>query len=155
MTMTKRLIGLLVWLTASFAAGGIGSQFMPGAWYEALVKPSWTPPNWVFGPVWTLLYILMGVAAWLVWKRDGFKEARAALSLFLVQLALNALWSYLFFGIHRIDLALFEIVVLWILILVVTSLFLTRERLAGLLMLPYLSWVGFATFLNFALWQLN
>ena len=155
MTRARKWIGLVAWLAASFTAGGIGSQFMPGAWYEALAKPTWTPPNWIFGPVWTLLYILMAVAAWLVWRRYGFKKARTALVLFLVQLVLNALWSYLFFGIHRIELALLDIALLWLLILAVTIVFWGKERLAGFLMLPYLAWVGFAACLNFALWQLN
>jgi tryptophan-rich sensory protein len=128
---------------------------MPGAWYDALAKPAWTPPNAVFAPVWTILYVLMAVAAWLVWRRAGFMRAGVALSLFIAQLVLNALWSYLFFGAHRADLAFFEIVVLWAVILVVAVLFWREVRAAGVLMLPYLAWVGFAACLNFALWQLN
>jgi tryptophan-rich sensory protein len=128
---------------------------MPGAWYDALAKPAWTPPNAVFAPVWTVLYVLMAVAAWLVWRRAGFMRAGVALSLFIAQLVLNALWSYLFFGAHRADLAFFEIVVLWAVILVVAVLFWREVRAAGVLMLPYLAWVGFAACLNFALWQLN
>jgi tryptophan-rich sensory protein len=139
----------------SFAAGWIGSRYMPGAWYAALTKPAWTPPGSVFGPVWSVLYVLMAVAAWLVWRRTGFRGGGLALSLFLAQLALNALWSYLFFGIHRPDLALLEIVVLWAVILWVMLLFWRKVPLAGVLMLPYLAWVGFASCLNFALWQLN
>lgn len=155
MSRVKIWLGLLGWLVSSLGAGAFGSQFMPGAWYESLVKPAWTPPNWVFGPVWTLLYILMAVAAWLVWKRYRFKEARLGLSLFVAQLVLNAAWSYLFFGIQRIDLALGDILALWTLILIVTILFWNRERLSGVMMLPYLAWVSFAVCLNFALWQLN
>ena len=155
MKTMKSAFGLAGWLAASLAAGFIGSRYMPGAWYEALVKPAWTPPGWVFAPVWTLLYVLMGVAAWLVWSRVRFKGARVALSLFIVQLALNALWSYVFFGAHRIDLAFFEILVLWGVILIVTGLFRREVSAAGLLMLPYVFWVGFAAYLNFALWQMN
>ena len=155
MTSTRSSLGLVGWLVISFAAGWIGSQYMPGAWYAALTKPAWNPPSSVFGPVWTVLYVLMAVAAWLVWRRTGFTGGGLALPLFLAQLVLNALWSYLFFGIHRPDLALLEIVVLWAAILWVTLLFWRKVPLAGVLMLPYLAWVGFAACLNFALWQLN
>jgi len=151
----KNSLGLVGWLVVSLAAGWIGSRYMPGAWYAALTKPAWTPPSSVFAPVWTVLYVLMAVAAWLVWRRAGFTGGGVALSLFLTQLALNALWSYLFFGIHRPDLALLEIVVLWAVILCVMLLFWRKVPLAGVLMLPYLAWVGFAAVLNFALWQLN
>jgi len=152
---TRSLVGLVGWLLISFAAGLIGSQFRPGAWYASLVKPAWTPPDAVFAPVWTVLYVLMGVAAWLVWRRMGFAGASVALALFIAQLILNGLWSYLFFGIHRIDLALLEIIILWVAILVVAMLFWHEDRLAGVLMIPYLLWAGFATGLNFALWRLN
>jgi len=155
LTTLRSALGLVGWLAVSFAAAWVGSRFMPGAWYNALAKPSWNPPNFVFAPVWTALYVLMAVAAWLVWRRAGFTGARAALTLFIVQLALNALWSYLFFGAHRPDLAFMEILVLWALILVTAVLFWREVQLAGLLMLPYLAWVGFASFLNFTLWQMN
>jgi benzodiazapine receptor len=147
--------GLVAWLAASFAAAWIGSRYLPGEWYVSLVKPAWTPPNEVFAPVWTVLYVLMGVAAWLVWRRAGFGGASAALSLFIAQLVLNALWSYLFFGLHRPDLAFIDILVLWVLILVVTVMFWREIQVAGMLLLPYLVWVGFASLLNFAIWQLN
>lgn len=149
------LLGLAGWLVASLAAGWIGSQFMPGARYQGLAKPAWTPPSGVFAPVWTVLYVLMAVAAWLVWRRAGFKGAGVSLSLFLAQLVLNALWSYLFFGMHRADLAFLEIVVLWAVILCVVVLFWRQAPVAGALMLPYLAWVAFASCLNFALWQMN
>lgn len=109
----------------------------------------------MFAPVWTVLYVSMGVAAWLTWRRAGFSGAPTALVLFVFQLGLNALWSYLFFGLHRPDLALVDIVVLWIVILIVAVLFWRGDRLAGALMAPYLAWVGFASCLNFALWRLN
>ncbi len=149
------LLGLAAWLAASLAAGWVGSRFLPGAWYEALAKPAWTPPNGVFAPVWTALYLLMGTAAWLVWRRAGFAGASAALALFVAQLALNALWSYLFFGAHRIGAALIEVLVLWAVILIVAVLFWRQTRIAGLLMLPYLIWTGFASALNLALWRMN
>jgi tryptophan-rich sensory protein len=147
--------GLLAWLLLSFAAGAIGSQYMPGPWYAALAKPAWTPPGAVFAPVWTMLYALMGVAAWLVWRRRGIAGASVALAAFIAQLVLNALWSYLFFGMHRIGLALLDIVVLWVMILVVGALFWREDRRAGAMMVPYLAWVGFAACLNFAIWCMN
>lgn len=155
MGTVRNVLGLVGWLLASFAAGWIGSRYLPGAWYASLTKPAWTPPDTIFGPVWTVLYVLMAVAAWLVWRRAGFNEASVALILFIVQLVLNALWSYLFFGLHRADIAFFDIVVLWVVILVVLVLFWREDWRAGTLMMPYLVWVGFASFLNFALWRLN
>jgi tryptophan-rich sensory protein len=151
----RSALGLLGWLAASLAAGWIGSRHLPGAWYASLEKPSWTPPGAVFGPVWGVLYVLMGLCAWLVWRRARFRGAPLALGLFGVQLALNALWSYLFFGLHRPDLALLDIAALWLAILAVTLLFWRRHRGAGALMLPYLAWTGFAWCLNLAIWRLN
>ena len=151
----RKAIGLAGWLLVSFAAAWIGSRYMPGEWYASLAKPAWNPPSAVFAPVWTVLYVLMGVAAWLVWKRAGFRGAGVALTLFIVQLVLNALWSYLFFGLHHISAAFVDIVVLWAAILAVTALFWRKVRTAGILMLPYLAWVGFASCLNFTLWQMN
>lgn len=151
----NQILGLILWLVATLAAGFIGSQFLPGAWYEALDKPSWTPPNAVFGPVWTALYLMMAVAAWLVWRKAGFAGASAALTLFVVQLALNALWSYLFFGLHRPDLALIDILLLWLVILATLLLFWRIQPLAGALLVPYLLWVTYATALNFQIWRLN
>lgn len=151
----RTLLGLIAWVVASLAAGWIGSQFMPGEWYASLAKPAWTPPDAVFAPVWTVLYVLMGVAAWLVWRKVGLSLATVPLVLFIVQLALNALWSYLFFGAHRPMLAFFEIVVLWLVILLTLVGFWRIRPLAGALLLPYLCWVGFASALNFELWRLN
>ena len=151
----KSAIGLVGWLTVTFIAAWIGSRYMPGAWYASLVKPSWNPPNAIFGPVWTALYVFMGVAAWLVWRKVSFSGASAALILFIVQLALNALWSYLFFGQHRPGLAFIDIIALWAAILVVAALFWRVDRRAGGLMVPYVVWVTFASYLNFVLWRLN
>jgi tryptophan-rich sensory protein len=128
---------------------------MPGEWYASLAKPPWTPPSAVFAPVWTVLYVLMGVAAWVVWRRAGFSGAAPALALFVIQLALNALWSYVFFGLHRVDIALVDIAALWLVILIVLVLFWREDWRAGALLIPYLVWVGFASCLNFALWRLN
>ena len=155
MGTAKNLLGLAGWLLITFAAAWIGSRYMPGAWYESLVKPSWNPPNAIFAPVWSILYILMGVAAWLVWRRSGFSVAGVALAIFIIQLFLNTLWSYLFFGLHRPDMAFFDIVALWVAILIVMLLFWREDRYAGALLLPYLAWVSFASYLNFTLWRLN
>lgn len=148
-------LGLVLWILVALSAGLIGSRFGPGEWYSSLAKPSWNPPNTVFGPVWTVLYILMGVSAWLIWRESGFSGAKASLSLFLVQLAMNAFWSYLFFGAHQPMLAFFEIVTL-ALVIILTMVFFWRIRtLAGALLIPYLAWVLFASALNFQLWRLN
>ena len=148
-------IGLGFWLAVTFAAAWIGSRFQPGEWYSGLIKPALTPPGWVFGPVWTLLYAIMAVAAWLVWCRHGLANAIGPLGLFLGQLALNALWSYLFFGLQHPGLALLDIVFLWLVILATVKAFWRSHRPAGLLLLPYLFWVSFATYLNFQFWRLN
>jgi translocator protein len=149
-----RWLGLAFWLALPLLAGAFGSQFQPGAWYAALEKPPWNPPSWVFGPVWTVLYILMGVAAWLVWDRYR-GAAKVALGLFVVQVIFNALWSYFFFGAQAPGLAFGWIVLLWVLIVATLVLFWRARTVAGVLLLPYLAWVSFATVLNFALWQLN
>lgn len=148
-------IGLVFWVAMPFVAGWIGSRFVPGPWYAELVKPSWTPPDAVFGPVWSLLYLLMGIAAWLVWREAGFAAARVALGLFVFQLVLNALWSYLFFGLHRPDLALVDIVLLWLAIVATMIAFWKIRPLAAWLLAPYWAWVSFAAVLNGQLWRLN
>jgi len=148
-------LGLIGWLVLCFAAAALGSLYPPGEWYGTLVKPPWNPPDWLFAPVWTVLYALMGVAAWLVWKRCRFGGASLALGAFIVQLALNAAWSWLFFGLHRPDLAFAEIVVLWVAILITLIQFWRLMRPAGILLAPYLAWVSFASVLNFTVWQLN
>ena len=153
--MKRSAVGLVLWIVACLAAGWIGSRFTPGEWYAALSKPTWTPPSWVFAPVWTTLYVLMGLAAWLVWRRAGFAGAPVALGLFIVQLVLNGLWPYLFFGIHQPGFAFAEIVVLWLVIFATTIGFWRTKPGAGVLMLPYLCWVGFASALNLQLWRLN
>jgi translocator protein len=148
-------IGLVGWLLVVAVAAWFGSQFMPGAWYAGLEKPAWTPPSWLFGPVWTLLYVAMAIAAWLVWRERGFSGAPVALGLFLLQLSLNAAWSWLFFGLQRPDLAFAEIVVLWGAILATLTAFGRIRAAAGWLLAPYLAWVTFAAALNFAIWRLN
>jgi len=149
-------LGLL--LLASFAAsaiGGLATAANVRTWYPTLVKPDWNPPSWVFGPVWTLLYILMAVAAWRVWRRRDVAGARAALLGHGLQLVLNAAWSLLFFGLHNPGAALIEIVVLWALLAWLFARFRRIDPVAGWLWLPYLLWVSFATILNATIWYLN
>lgn len=139
-----------------FLPGIFGSQFQPGPWYESLQKPLLTPPGWAFPVAWTILYLLMGVALLVVVRRENILvEAPEALVVFAVQLLLNGLWSWLFFGLQRPALAFFEISVLWCLIAASVVLFWRISVLAGALLLPYLFWVGFASWLNFGLWRLN
>jgi translocator protein len=148
-------VGLVFWVALSFAAAGVGSRFGPGDWYAHLAKPSFNPPAWVFAPVWTLLYLVMGLAAWLVWRERAVARVGPALSLFLVQLILNATWSWLFFDLHRIGWALVDLAALWLAIGATLLAFWACRPLAGLLMVPYLLWVSFAALLNFAIWRLN
>jgi len=151
---TKR--PLYLFLIATLGVGALASVFTAPAiptWYAGLVHPAIAPPNWVFAPVWTALYILMAFAAWLVWKKTGLRSVEMAA--FAIQLALNFAWSVLFFGLHRIGAAQVEIAVLDLAILVTAVLFFRRDRLAGLLLLPTLAWAGFATVLTREVWRLN
>ena len=153
----KHAIGLLIWLAVTFTAAAVGSiaSINAQSFYVQLVKPDWAPPGYVFGPVWTVLYALMGLAAWQVWRVEGFKGSRPALCLYLVQLGCNALWSWLFF-VWNLGLASFvEILVLLALILATTVSFRRKSPLAGALLAPYLLWVLYAAFLNYTLWRLN
>ena len=153
----KQFLGLVTWLVVSFIAASIGgaASIHAGSFYARLVRPEWAPPSFVFGPVWTVLYAFMGIAAWLVWRIDGFRAVRGALFLFLIQLALNATWSWLFFGWHRGALAFADIMLLWTAIIVTMVAFWRVRALAGALLVPYLLWVSFASVLNYAVWQLN
>ncbi len=155
MTTTISILGAVGWLVLTFGTAAIGSRFLPDEWYRKLNKPSWNPPNSIFAPVWTILYLLMAAAAWLVWRRYGISAALVPLSLFVLQLLLNAAWTWLFFGRHQIRSALIDIVVLWILILATLISFWRLDMLAGILLLPYLAWVSFAMVLNWAIWQKN
>ena len=155
MSRTRINVGLIIWLLTCFGAASLGAVFMPGDWYAMLKKPSWNPPGWIFGPVWSALYPMMAVAAWLVWKRGGFAGQRRPLTLFLVQLALNAAWTPLFFGLHWPGVAFAEIVLLWLAIVATIAAFCLVSRAAAWLLVPYLAWVSVASVLNFALWRLN
>jgi len=152
---TSSALALIGWLTLSFATAGLGIFFRPDLWFAALQKPVWNPPGWLFGPVWTALYTIMAIAAWLVWRRGGFAGQGIALSLFLIQLFFNALWSPLFFGWHQPELAFADIGLLWLTLLGTVIAFWKVRPLAGALLLPYLAWVTFAGALNYSIWQLN
>jgi tryptophan-rich sensory protein len=153
----RQLLGLAGWLATSFAAAAIGAvaSIHAKSIYGQLVQPAWAPAATIFGPVWTVLYAMMGVAAWLVWRSGGFRGNRLALGLFLAQLVLNARWSWLFFVWHQGALALIDIAVLWLLIAPTVGLFWRVRAAAGLLLIPYLAWVSFACALNYSIWQLN
>ena len=154
-SVTRRWLLLAGWLLLCFTAASMGGLFMPGEWYASLKKPSWNPPGWIFGPVWTALYTMMALAAWLVWRQGGWRKQRKPLLIFLAQLALNALWTPLFFGLHRPGLAFAEIVLLWLAIAATVTAFRPVSRVAAWLLAPYLAWVSFAAALNFTLWRLN
>src|SRR5689334_15102294 len=151
-SLSSQLLGLLGSLLIAFAAGAVGAVASVDAasFYAQLNKPSWAPPASVFGPVWSALYVLMGVAAWLVWRSPGSK--RVALSLFVAQLGANALWSWLFFYWHRGALAAVEVLVLLVLIMATLAGFWRGSRLAALLLVPYFLWVSFASVLTWAVW---
>lgn len=144
---------LLGFLAITFAAASFGAQFLPGPWYAALAKPAWTPPDWVFTPVWTVLYFLIAVSGCLVWEREW--RIGLPLGLWLVQLGLNAAWSWLFFGLERPELAAIDIIVLLTAILATAYAFARVSRPAALLLVPYALWVSYATALNVAIWRLN
>ena len=155
--MARQYIGLLGWLLLCFAASGIGAiaSIQAESFYQQLAQPAWAPPAWVFGPVWTTLYTMMAVSAWLVWRVDGFCAHSTAMTLFLVQLAFNSIWSWLFFAWHLGSLSFIDIILLWLLIVLTLLAFWRVRVLAGLLLVPYLLWVSFAAVLNYSIWQLN
>lgn len=148
---------LVAWLIVCFVMAAIGSSatLQAGTFYSELVRPDWAPPGTVFGPVWSVLYTMMAVAAWLVWQRRDLPLAKLGLVVFLAQLALNALWSWLFFGWKQGALSFLDIAVLWVLIVVTLVCFWRIRPVAGWLLVPYLMWVTFASALNFQIWQLN
>ena len=156
-SVKRDALGLVAWLAATFATASIGAAASAGAasFYGTLAQPSWAPPARLFGPVWSALYVLMGVAAWLVWRAHGLRGARTALTLFMIQLVANALWSWLFFKWRLGNAALLEILVLWLLIAATISAFWPLHRLAAVLLVPYLAWVSFASALTLSLLRLN
>lgn len=157
MKRSSQALGLLGWFAVTFAAAALGAWASASAasFYASLTLPAWAPPASVFGPVWTLLYAMMAFAAWLVWRERGWRGARPALTLYLVQLAVNALWSWLFFGWKLGALAFADILVLIVLVCATILGFLRIQRGAAVLLLPYLAWISFASALNFAVWRAN
>jgi len=153
----RQVIGLIGWLAVCFIAAGIGgvASMRAGSFYLSLDRPEWAPPATVFGPVWTTLYTLMAIAAWLVWREGGFERARTALGLFLAQLAINAVWSWMFFAWRLGGVAFADIIVLWVLLVATLISFWRIRPLAGVLLLPYLMWVSFAGVLNYSVWKMN
>jgi benzodiazapine receptor len=151
----RRWLGLSGWIAVCFLPSATAVFVGPGEWYDELVKPAWTPPSWVFGPVWLTLYVLMGIAAWRVWVDRGFARARFELIFFLVHLIFNAAWTWLFFGLQQPVIAAIDIVVLWMMIVALTILFWRRDAVAGVMLLPYLLWVTYATTLNIGIVMLN
>jgi translocator protein len=149
---------LVGWLALCFGIGIVSSIFTARSiptWYAALTKPPLNPPDHVYGPVWTLLYALMAISAWIVWKTRPSACRRRGLRLFVIQLALNFLWTWIFFGTHQILTAFIDLVALWAAILLVILTFRRMSHTAAWLLVPYLAWVTFAGYLNFAIWKLN
>ncbi len=157
LTLAKQILSLLACLALTYATAGIGGMASVQAqgFYAQLVRPAWAPPAYLFGPVWTLLYTMMGISAWIIWRERGVRRARLALGLFVAQLAFNAAWSWLFF-VWRLGMWSFiEILLLWVLIACTIIAFWRIRPLAGILLLPYLAWVTFASALTLAVWRLN
>jgi tryptophan-rich sensory protein len=158
MTQPTRWIGLAAIILVCLGAGGLGAIATTPAidgWYGAIAKPTWNPPDWVFGPVWTTLYGLMAIAAWLIWRPSGFKAAAVPLTLFALQLLLNIAWSWIFFHYQQPGWAFVEIIALWAAIAATLAAFFAHSTVAGWLLTPYLAWVSFAAVLNFTIWRLN
>ena len=155
--MPRQALGLLGWLALTSAAATMGAlaSANAGTFYGQLARPNWAPPAWLFAPVWSTLYVLMAVSAWIVWRTHRFAGARKALVLFIIQLGANAAWSWLFFTWRRGDLAFAEILILWSLIVATVVSFRRLSAIAAYLLYPYLAWTTFASALTFAVWRLN
>lgn len=154
------IIKLLICIAICLFVGGLGGFATSGevtTWYLTIQKPTWNPPSWVFGPVWTMLYVLMGVALYWVWQAENVskQDKQNAITIFIIQLIFNCLWSFIFFKWHAIGWALVEIILLWSAIIATIFFFHKVKKLAAWILLPYLAWVSFATFLNFTIWSLN
>jgi translocator protein len=151
----RLIIAIAIPLAVGFTSGFLTITGV-GSWYQTINKPSWNPPGWIFGPVWTTLYIMMGIALYLVWKSDASVVLKkTAISLFTVQLVLNFFWSLIFFNQHQIGWALIEIIAMWFFILFTIFAFAQVNKTAAWLLVPYSCWVSFATILNYAIWKLN
>lgn len=157
MPPSRVFTGLVAWLGVCLAAGAVGAiaSADAGAFYGRLARPDWAPPAWLFAPVWTALYAMMAVSAWLVWRTCGLSAGRNAFALFIAQLAANALWTWIFFAWHRGAMAFVEILILWCLIVATIVAFWRLRALAAAMLLPYLAWVTFAAMLTYSTWQRN
>lgn len=153
--MKKLVISILICIGVGAIAGYVTSGESSSDWYINLQKPSFQPPSWLFSPVWTLLYILMGVALWKVWKKPNSRERNIAITIFFAQLLFNFLWSIIFFNWHGVGMALIDILILWVLILSTIFSFGKLSKTAAWLLVPYISWVTFASILNYSIWQMN
>ena len=154
----RQTLGLIVSIVVCLGVAGLGGLVTDpqvSDWYAQLAKPKWTPPDWVFGPVWTVLYICMAVSVWLIWRQGGSATAKVPMALFVAQLVLNSLWSILFFGFQQPGIAAIEIVLMWAAILATIVAFWNRSTSASLLLVPYLAWVTFAVLLNWTIWRMN
>jgi translocator protein len=149
------LLMLFAFGGASFGAASTGAIFRPGAWYRRLDKPRWRPPDWLFAPVWTLLYVMIALSGWLVWREKGVADALVPLTAYSVQLVLNAAWTPIFFGLRRPGLAAIEIAILWAAIVATIFFFYPVSPAAASLLVPYLVWVSFAAALNISIWRRN
>lgn len=154
-SIRRRVLLLAACLLVAFLPGAFGSAFPPGEWYAGLAKPPLTPPGWVFPIAWTALYVTIGVSLYVFLLRAPRRVRRLPLAVFAVQLVMNGAWSWIFFGLHAMGAALVEIVALWLAIAATIVAFARASRLAALLLLPYLAWVSFATYLTYAVWRLN
>jgi translocator protein len=154
--IVKLIIAIVIPLAVGGLSGFLTTSEIPG-WYQTIIKPSWNPPSWIFAPVWTTLYILMGIALYLVWKNENVDSRikRAAIILFAVQLILNFFWSLIFFKQHQIGWAFAEIMTMWIFIVLTIFAFAKVNNIAAWLLVPYISWVSFASILNYTIWKLN
>lgn len=155
LTPLASIIGLAGFILLLVAVASSGAMFKPGDWYDTLAKPVWTPPDWLFPIAWTLLYLMIAFAGWLVWREVGFTSARLAFAFYFSQLVLNAAWSWLFFGLHRMELALIDVVVMGLLVVANIVAFYAIHPGAAYLLLPYLLWIGYAAALNLAIWLMN
>lgn len=151
----KNLLGLAFWVVVTFSVAALASQFEPSEWYTNISKPAWTPPGWLFGPVWSILYLSMSVCAWLVWRQRHKTAVSWPLAFYLAQLAINGMWSWLFFGRQWIGLALIDLLALVILVVITVAMFLRVRKTAGLMLIPYLLWISFAAALNLQIWRMN
>jgi translocator protein len=154
---SKQAMGFIFWLVITFIAAGIGTvaSIKAGIFYQQLIRPEWAPPGWLFAPVWTTLYLLMSIDAWMVWRAKGFSTARISLSIYIIQLALNALWTWLFFVWRLGKISFIEIIILWIFILFTLIAFWRVKMINGIILVPYLAWVSFASVLNYVICKLN